>query len=356
MHNKNNKIDFTGQYIYVGIDVHNKQWNVTVCTDEIICKSISIPSDVDNLIRYLNRQYPRAQYKCGYEAGYNGFWLSEALKKQGIECIVINASDIPRKTKDRMRKTDRIDSKNIAVAIRDSTVKGIYIPSREAQENRDVIRLRESLVKKQTRVKNQIKSRLAYYGIKLPDGISDKHWSKNYINWILSNKMVTESGDLTIRIYVEELLTLRAKILEVTKHIRYLSEQIPYKTNAMRLKTIPGISVSSAMIILLELADINRFKDITKLKSYVGLVPGEHSTGERQIMLPMTHHGNSLLRKVLIESSWVAIRYDVGLLYSFKQYCKRMPKNKSIVRIATKLLNRILYLLKTEQDYKLGYP
>jgi hypothetical protein len=70
----------------------------------------------------------------------------------------------------------------------------------------------------------------------------------------------------------------------------------------------------------------------------------------------MTHHGNSLLRKVLIESSWVAIRYDVGLLYSFKQYCKRMPKNKSIVRIATKLLNRILYLLKTEQDYKLGYP
>ena len=106
------------------------------------------------------------------------------------------------------------------------------------------------------------------------------------------------------------------------------------------------------MILLTELVDIHRFKGLDHLASYVGLVPGEHSSGETAIITGISMRRNPFLRTVLIESAWVAARKDPALTAAFTDLAKRMPKNKAIVRIARKLLNRIRFVLLHQTEYQ----
>ena len=106
------------------------------------------------------------------------------------------------------------------------------------------------------------------------------------------------------------------------------------------------------MILLTELVDINRFRSLDHLASYVGLIPGEDSSGEQERTTGISRRRNVHLRTLLIECSWVAVRKDPALLMSLVNLTKRMPKNRAIVRIARKLLNRIRYVLKHEELYE----
>ncbi|MGC8756817.1 MAG: transposase, partial [bacterium] len=149
------------------------------------------------------------------------------------------------------------------------------------------------------------------------------------------------SGDAALKLLLEELHHIREMILRVTRQIRELSRSDRYREDVKNLITIPGISTLTAMVILTELVDINRFKRPDDLRSYVGLIPGEHSSGDKKVITDITMRHNSMLRWVLIESAWVAVRKDPALAMSFNKLSSRMPKNKAIIRIARKLLNRI---------------
>ena len=130
------------------------------------------------------------------------------------------------------------------------------------------------------------------------------------------------------------------------------------------LVSIPGISTTTAMVFLTEIVDINRFKSLDHLSSYFGLIPGEDSSGDKELHTGITRlcssvtrrneSRNSNLRILLIESSWVAVRKDPALLNSFNELSKRMPKNRAIIRIAHKLLSRIRYVLKNQCYYETG--
>lgn len=120
------------------------------------------------------------------------------------------------------------------------------------------------------------------------------------------------------------------------------------------LTSIPGISITTAMVYLTEIIDINRFKNTDHLASYFGLIPGESSSGDSCLHTGISPRHNANLRDLLIESSWIAVRKDPVLLMSFNQLSKRMPKNKAIIRIARKLLNRIYYVLKNQCYYETG--
>ena len=145
---------------------------------------------------------------------------------------------------------------------------------------------------------------------------------------------------------------LRGSIAGLTGHIRALAGQEPYHTPVELLTSIPGISTLTAMVLLTEIVDINRFKNLDHLASYVGLIPGEDSSGEQERTTGISRRRNGHLRNMLIESSWVAVRKDPALLMAFSKLIKRMPKNRAIIRIARKLLNRIRYVLKNGQAYE----
>ena len=105
------------------------------------------------------------------------------------------------------------------------------------------------------------------------------------------------------------------------------------------------------MTLLTELYDINRFKNLDTLCSFVGLVPDTHSSGDREHTGSITARQNKSLRAILIEASWIAVRKDPALLMAFNNLTGRMKKNRAVVHIARKLLNRIRFVLKNKKPY-----
>ncbi len=349
---KNTKVDFTGQDIYVGIDTGKNSWKVSILTNELEHKTFSQPPIPEVLVQYLHRCFPGAKYQCVYEAGYFGFWIHDALREQGVECLVTHPADVPTKDKERRNRNDRVDARKLARNLRNGELAPLYVPTRSALEDRSLVRTRVSMVKKQTRCKNQIKASLSFYGSTPPAEFAKSHWSRRFIGWLESLSFERDSGKQSLQTLLEELKHLRGSIAHLTKQIRNLARQEPYRTQVQLLSSIPGISTLSAMTLLTEIVDINRFKNLDHLASYVGLIPGEDSSGEQERNTGISHRRNAHLRSMLIECSWVAAREDPALLMAFSKLSKRMVKNRAIVRIARKLLNRIRYVLKHQESYE----
>jgi transposase len=349
--NKSNKLDFTGQPIYIGLDVHKKSWSVSIFTQHCEHKTFTQPPEVDKLAYYLGRNFPGAQYYSVYEAGFSGFWIHDQLRAKGIDCIVVNPADVPTRDKERTKKRDPVDCRKLARSLRSGEIEGIYVPSRGKLEDRSLIRTRQSMVRKQTRCKNQIKAILFFYGVVIPEEREMGHWSRRFIRWIERIRMERTSGDIALKAHLEELSHLRQLIASLNRAILRLARTEEYRSLVRLLKSVPGISTLTAMILLSELGEVTRFPSLDELSCYVGLIPDTQESGEKEYVGGMTQRRHSQLRWLLIEASWVAVRKDPALLMAFQEYCKRMRKTKAIVKIARKLLNRIRYVLKNQAEY-----
>lgn len=345
------ELPFAGQQIFVGLDVHKNSWNVTIVSEYLTHKTFTQTPDVDQLVSYLHRHFAGAQYHVVYEAGFCGFWIHDALQARGIRCSVIHPADVPTTDKEKRHKTNKVDSHKLARSLRNGELRPLFVPSRRALEDRTLVRTRRSVVIKQTRCKNQIKGLLMFYGITVPDDMTERYWTKRYVAWLSQLRMQSPSGDFSLQMLLRELLQLRTTILDVTRSIRALAKEELYASVVAHLITISGVSVLTAMILLTELVRPERFKNLDSLASFVGLIPGEHSSGDERTMTGITQRKNLYLRWIIVESAWVAVRHDPVLAAAFTLLCRRMPKNKAIIRIARKLLNRIRFVLKNHQPY-----
>lgn len=346
-------ISFKGQNIYAGIDTHLKSWSVTILTENNFHKRFSQDPKPEILVQYLRKNFPKANYYSAYEASYCGFHIHRRLLELGIKNIVVNPADVPTTDKEKKQKEDSRDSRKLAITLRSGGLKSIYIPSRESEELRSLIRYRKTLVKDISRGKNRIKSNLYFHGIKIPIAHAQdaKHWSNRFTKWLQSLSHSTEFGTLVLQDLIENNLHLRSKLLKVTRDIRKISRSDKYKRLCNLLTSIPGVATITAMSIIAELETINRFKNLDRLSSYIGLVPTTKSSGEKEISGKITPRSNIYLRNAIIESAWTASRIDPALSLAYNEYCKRMNSNKAIVRVAKKLLNRIRFVLKNETEY-----
>jgi len=168
MQNKVKTISFQGQNIYIGIDAHLKSWKITIMLDHSIYKTFSQDPGAGILYDYLRRNFPGGNYYSAYEAGFCGFSIHRELEKYGIKNIVVNAADIPTTDKERKQKEDKRDSRKIANSLRNHELEAIYVPNRDMEELRSLVRYRKTLVKDIGRNKSRAKSFLHYYGIHIP--------------------------------------------------------------------------------------------------------------------------------------------------------------------------------------------
>lgn len=354
MQKQSNKIDFKGRHIYVGIDVHLKSWKVTVMTERLTVKTFSQDPSPEILHQFLVRNFPNANYHSAYEAGFCGYWIHNRLVALGIDSIVVNPADIPTTDKERVNKTDQRDSKKIAQSLRSGHLKGIYVPSSKTLEDRNLIRARSLLVKDLSRNKNRIKTFLHFRGIEIPEQFKSKstHWSKRFMTWLKSIDLSEDSASESLNLLISTSEDLRATILQANRKIRSMSESETYVTKAKLLRTIPGIGLLTAMILLTEIETITRFSNFDKLCSFIGLIPSTNSSGEKDITGKLTRRGNNFIRSTIVECAWIAARRDLSLNKSFHEYCKRMDANKAIIRIARKLLNRVRFVLVNNKPYE----
>lgn len=355
MFNRATKIkDFTGQEIYVGLDVHHKSWAVSVFSDEFELKTFSQKPDVEQLSGYLRKHYPGANYTIAYEAGFCGFWIQRAFNKYNIQCTVVHPGDVPTSDKDKKRKQDKVDSRKIGRGLKNGDLNAIFIPDEQQEADRQLVRSRAKITRDTTMVKNRIKAFLKVRGIQVPEAYGQGRWGREFISWLSSLEFAAPSNKIALMTYIDELIFLMNRQQQLLKSIAELAKTEQYAGNMKLLKSIPSIGSLSAMIILTEIGDINRFKKPENLFSYCGITPNCHSSGEKEYVGSMSKRGNSILKTMLIECSWIAVKKDPALLLYYKQQLPKMNPNKAIVKVARKLISRIRYVLKEQKEYVIG--
>ena len=349
-----NKINFKGQKIFVGIDVHKNSWQVTSLTETGLKRThLQNNASAKELHDFLNRYYPEGEYIAVYEAGFSGFSTYYALKEQGIECMVIHAADVPTSQYETLMKSDKVDSEKLAKALRAGTLKGIYIREKENLDDRSLVRIRTTIVGELSAYRHRIKHLLMTHGIELPEPFASMNncWNKAFIKWLREDVILMSSTRRSLDSLIDQVESVRKNLLQITLEIRKLSRSSKYSERMELLRSVPGIGLICSMSLLTEIYDFERFHNEREFASYLGLIPTSHSSGDKVVHGEKTFRGNKQLGPLLIQGSWVAVRKDSVLSSAFSKYLRRMTPQKAIVRIARKMSNIIFAVLKTGKKY-----
>jgi transposase len=349
-----NIVSYADKTIFVGIDVHKKDWQVATFCEGMALGNHRMKADRDQLIRHLMRRYPKASLRCVYESCAWGFELQRQLKAAGIGCIVAHAADVPGSNKEFFNKDDTNDAMRLARHFAAGLIHGIYIPQEEIQKHRNLIRFRKKLVHDLSRSRNRLKSLLKYQGIIIPEQFDNANWSNNFLKWI--NEQAEQDILLrdTIWLMLEQIKQLRQLLLKAERKVRELVRDKRYNRQARLLMSIPGIGCVTAMLFLLEIGDIRRFKCFDQLNSFVGFYPGTSSSGERNRDTGLSFRRHNQLRTHLVEASWQLLRRDPAMMEFYQQLIKKMKGSEAIIRIARKLLRRMRAILLNETPYQVG--
>ena len=348
------KVNFIGQTVFVGMDVHKNSWNLGIYLNDMFIKNVHQKPNPSTMSGYLKQHYPGAKYKAAYEAGKFGFWIQRQLTGLGIDCIIVNPADIPKSQKDSLQKTDSGDARNLGLRLQSGVLRGIHIPGEQQEADRVFFRHRKRIWKDLTRCKNRIKGLLAFSGIDIPEQYDNASWSHNFINWLKALDCIQASRRMSLNYMISQMEFLRKELLSISNAIRKMMREQRYQINYYLLRTIPGIGPLTAASILVEIGDITRFETFYHLNSFVGLLPMEHSSGQSENKLSLTVRKHRQLRSDLVESAWTAKRTDPAMTLYFQEQIKRKDSKIVIIKIARKLLNRIRFVLINQQPYEFG--
>jgi transposase len=346
-------IDFTGKTICVGIDVHQKDYQVAKVQNGICLGNHRMKADDNALIEHLRTHYPGAGFRCVYESCAWGFTLQRQLQQAGMECIVVHAADVSATDKEKRRKTDKVDALKLARDLESNHLKAIYVPDEDIQKQRNLIRFRKRLKGDLNRSKNRLKSLLKYQGIDIPVQFGKACWSLKFMNWVEEEAKKDILLVDTLLLMLEEVKQLRQLLLKTEKKLQELMKG-KYEQKATLLMSTPGIGRTLAMLFLLEVGDIRRFKGFDSLNDLIGFCPDTDSSGDTERDRGITTRRHKQLRSGLLQAAWQAIRIDPALLKAYEQLTKRMKPHQAIIRIARKLLRRMRAVLISGISYQKG--
>lgn len=342
---------FEGQVLYVGIDVHQKNWKVAILHGKTILKRFHQEPGVGRLMEHLRKHYPQARYELGYEAGFCGFWIQREVDAcPDANCTVLHAADIPTTDKERRFKTDARDCAKIAYHLASPAREGVHVPDEVQQGDRNLTRLRTKISQDCTRVRNRVKGLIQFmhWPIEIPT-----YWSNRFVTQLAT--WAEEQDKPELRLLMEEYRLMRQMKAKVLNQIRLLSKEERYAANVQLLQRIPGLGLSTIMEFLTEVGDVRRFKNLDRLCSYLGLIPNTDSSGEKERVGRITKRGKNQLKSSLIQAAWIAIRFDASLREAYQGYTQRMNGNKAIIRVAKQMVNRMRSVLLHGVEYKIGY-
>ena len=287
---------------YVGLDVHKETIAIAVASAGREAGRLigEIAHDVPKLIKQLSRVGAPEQIHVVYEAGPTGYGLQRELTRRGYVCEVIAPSLIPKRVGDRI-KTDRRDSIRLAELSRSGELRAVWIPDPADEAIRDLSRAREDAVNTRTQARQQLKSFLLRHDIRYSGKTG---WTKTFYRW-LGTLNFGESASQTA--FTEYQLQTEAADQRVDRLTQALESSIVgwrFEPVVAALRALRGVDTVSAVGLVAEIGDIHRFDHPRKLMGYLGLVPSEHSSGERTARGSITKTGNAHARRLLIEAAW----------------------------------------------------
>jgi transposase len=339
--------------LFIGLDIHKQSWSVHIRTDISDHKSFTTPAHGEVLYQYVSKHFPQHQVLLAYEAGCCGFSAARFFLNVGWEVLVVNPSDVPRMDKQNYQKTDKIDCRNLSKQLEQGQLRGIHIPTEQQDQLKSLVRQRADVSAQLRTVKNTIKALLLYHGIELPKSYDNANWTKEFVSWLHTIQWSEPTGKAIMASKLRILECVQSEYLALANELRAYCRK-HHKTDYYLLKSIPGIGGYLASAVLAEVGDLRRFSNQGSFASYVGIVPMVRNSGGSEKVYGVTPRCRALLRSYLIESAWVALRLDPHMQAYYRTHYGKNPKS-IIVKIAHKLLNRMLAVIKTGKPYQSNY-
>jgi transposase len=287
---------------YVGMDAHKKDLFVAMLignqTAPVTWQLTNEPNAVRRLVRKLERDAPGPVRVC-YEAGPCGYALQRQLTTPRVSCQVIAPALIPRKPGDRI-KTNRRDARKLVELLRAGLLIEVRPPTPAEEAVRDLCRARDDAREDFQRAHHRLGKFLLRRGLHY----SGRNWTQAHRRWIDGLEWAQPAERVVVDDYLLAIDHLEARLIELDTRLTEIAQTEPYREPVGWLRCFRGIDTLTAILILAELHDFRRFQSPRALMAYVGLVPGEDSSGEKHRRGRITRTGNALVRRLLVETAW----------------------------------------------------
>lgn len=324
---------------WIGLDVHGETIAVAVAEESGEVRSLGTIANRPEAIRGLVKRLggPEALRAC-YEAGPTGYVVYWQLMGLGVKCEVVAPTLVPKMAGDRV-KTDRRDAEKLARSYRSGDLTPVWVPDGSHEALRDLVRAREAAKADQLRARHRLQKFLLRHGRRAPEGV--RAWTQKHLTWV-KGQVHFEHGaqEAALTDFVSEVDHAAERIVRLEKSIDVAILEMPEKMRAVveGLQSLRGVAQLTAVTIVSELGEVSRFQTARQLMGYTGMVPSEHSSGERTRRGAITKAGNAHLRRVLTEAAWsYRRRPSVGAILRRRQ----VGQSEAVKEIAWKAQHRL---------------
>jgi len=334
---------------YIGCDGH-KQYSVFVAVDELGRASPAhrVKHERTAFQDYLESLPPSSP--IALETSGHWYWMVDAMEQAGHQPVLVHA----RKAKLLMglvNKTDKLDARGLATLLRNGTVPAVWMAPGALRDQRELPRLRMTLVRVRTALKNRIHAAFAKYGIALTE-VSDLFGAKG--RKLLEHRLPVE----TQRAVCVELALLD-EVEEQIDGLETRIRQVVKATQMMQwLLSLPGVGEILAIVIALELGTVERFPDAEHFASYSGTVPRVHESGGHR------RYGGAVRKDVNLYLKWAFIEAANCVVLNQAHWPERHAMQlyqrlhrtkghaKAVVAVARHLAESTYWMLKRGEPYR----
>jgi transposase len=282
-------------------------------------------------------------------------WVSDLLRRMGIEVQVANTSDDAWRWRKVKKKNDRCDALKIAQLSAVNQLREVHIPTIEVRQWRALIGFRQQPVKRRSKVKNHIRDLLLTEGQILPRGA--KCWTQLGVAHLeamakpLSEVGMNELWRGQLHIELRELREVQADLELAEGKLDAIAKEDP---RIALLRTIPGVGprLSEAIVALLDRPE--RFHKASEVSAYIGMVPKQFDSGESERHGRITKHGSRVVRSLLVEVAWAGMRYNPWVRQTYQRISggKKSRKKIAIVAVGRRLLVRCWAMLRDGTSWR----
>jgi transposase len=255
------------------------------CSDDVVAFAAALPGPV----------------RATYEAGPSGFVLARKLEAIGVDCLVCAPGLIPRGVTDRV-KTDRRDAERLVRLLAAGELRRVAVPAVEEEALRDLVRAREDLRGDLMRARHRLAKLLLRHEVRF-DG-PQANWTQAHLGWLATVRLDQPASQRVLEDYRGAVGALMIRREQLEHEIARALPSSPWAQTARRLMCLRGIDTLTAAGLCAEIGDFTRFRHPAQVMSYLGVVPSEHSSGERRRRGPITKSGSQHARRLLVEAAW----------------------------------------------------
>jgi transposase len=333
----------------VGLDLHDKR--IAICilgeTGQIVRRAQV--RTIDEMMRMLDALPDR--FEVCYEASCGYGHYHDLLSPIAARVTVAHPGRLRLifRSKD---KNDRKDAERLAKLLYLGEAPAVHVPAADVRAWRELITCRGRVIAKRTRAKNSVRTLLRCAGVVPPS--RPALWTTKGLEWLRRLELPAESQRLRRDLLLEEVKALSRQAERIGVH---LNQRAKYSPAVLLLRSIPGVGVRTVEAVAAFIDDPDRFRDAKAISRYFGLVPSQDQSGPRNRLGHITREGPAVVRQLVAEATWQALRRSPTVRAYFERVRRDDPQRNKVALVATAHYLRVmLVLLKRETTWEEGFP